>query len=108
MNARYRISVDSRQQSMSLVTSPTYVPRAFCVYDVRFIASDSAVKAFMASDSFLPAQMVVLEEDPKFISDASGKGTAAVTSYSMNAISLNVTSSANGFLVLSETYYPQW
>ncbi len=111
LNAKYRIVVDQQQRSMELGMSSTYVPRAFMVYEAAILADNGKISSFMTSDTFDPRKAVVLEEDPNFTADTagmSGKWSANITSYGLNSLSLTVTTPVNGYLVLSEVYYPGW
>lgn len=111
MNAKYRIVVDESQRKMNIATSTTYLPRAFFVSDAKIIPDDAQQKAFMESDAFSPAKTVVLDDDPHFPLTSppdSMRGTVTITSYHLNSIILDVTAPHNGFLVLSEVYYPGW
>jgi hypothetical protein len=109
LNAKYRIRIDEAGRTMSMAVVPTCVPRAFMAFDARVIPDDAAQKAFMASDAFQPARTVVLDEDPHApLADTSGKGSVRITRYRMNAIAMDVEASANGFLVMSEIFYPGW
>jgi hypothetical protein len=110
LNAKYRIRVDEVQRTMGLDRAEGYLPRAFVVYDARVMA-DSLVSPFMVQPSFNPARTVALEERPALaVGDTSYDAgwTAAITSYSENVITLDVTMPKNGYVVLSEIYYPGW
>lgn len=110
LNAKYRISIDAEKRTMGLETAATYFPRARVVFDAR-IVPDTLVREFMLGPAYDPARMVVLEEQPDLpaadTSFAPG-AAAAITSYSENAIALSVTTPKNGYVVLSEVYYPGW
>ena len=110
LNAKYRITLDSEKRTMGMETATGYLPRANVVYDAR-IMRDSLVAPFMASPAFDPSRMVVLEERPDLpVADTSYDPgwSAGITHYSENAIALSVTMPKNGYLVLSEIYYPGW
>jgi uncharacterized membrane protein YfhO len=65
----------------------------------------------MQSDSFDPARTVVIDSDPSFpIQDTSysSRWQAKFTGYSLNAMTLDVSTPKDGFLVFSEIYYPGW
>jgi uncharacterized membrane protein YfhO len=54
---------------------------------------------------------VVLEETPLFAPDTSTTGAnwnCSITKYSLNAITMNVSTPKNGLLILSEIYFPAW
>lgn len=112
LNAKYRIAVDEQQRTMSLRATATQLPRAYLVHNVEVIPNDSLLKAFMRSERFDYRRTAVLEEDPRIplsgVHDTAHTGSATITSYNLNSIVLNVSTSVNAILVLSEIYYPGW
>ena len=111
LNAKYRVSVDEQNKSMHLTTASTFVPRAFFVYRTKIINDEEELKKYMSSESFEPRKVVVFEETPDMILDDDSdslKGNAEITSYKINSISLKVSTPKNGYLVLSEIFYPGW
>ena len=111
LNAKYRISVDAQQQRMSMVADSDYLPRAFMVYGTKVIHDEAPLKTYMEGASFHPAAEVVFEEDPKFALSDTGRfldWSAKIAGYSLNAITLDVSTPRRGYLVLSEIYYPGW
>lgn len=111
LNAKYRIVVDEQQRTMNLARSTTYLPRAYFVYNTRVLKGEPEVRAFMEGGNFDPARMLVLEEDPESPLDDTIHTTewsASITSYTLNAITLSVSTPKDGYLVLSEVYYPGW
>lgn len=110
LNARYRISVDQQKHTMGIEVAEHPLPRAYMVYDAR-IMQDSLVSPFMTSTAFDPTRMVVLEEHPGLpVTDTAyaASSSASITAYSENEIALAVETPKNGYLVLSEIYYPGW
>ncbi len=111
MNAKYRVAVDEQRQGLTLSRATTYLPRAYLVYDARVLTDSASIFQFMQSKDFEPSRTVVIDADPGLrIADTSytTRWTAQFTSYNTNSMSLNVTSPKDGFLVLSEIYYPGW
>jgi len=111
LNAKYRIVVDEQQRTMNLARSTTYLPRAYFVYNARVIKGEPDVRAFMEGGNFDPARVLVLEDDPESsLPDTvhTMEWSASITSYALNAITLAVSTPKEGYLVLSEVYYPGW
>jgi hypothetical protein len=59
------------------------------------------------------ANTVVLEQDPAVPSQSAGgtsvsTGSAVITSYGLNTVTISTSSPSDGFAVLSDTYYPGW
>jgi hypothetical protein len=111
LNAKYRIKINEKDKTAGMIRSTTYLPRAYMVFRAKVLPAESDVKSFMTGPGFDPSRMCVLEEEPKGLpaDTAYGQGwTAAITSYTLDEINLNVTSPKDGLLVLSEIYYPGW
>jgi hypothetical protein len=111
MNAKYRIAVDEKTNTMQLQEATTYLPRSFMVYSARVIMKETEVKSLMERPDFDPSRIAVFEDDPQFpLSDTTytREWTSTISSYSLNQLSIDVSTPKNGFLVLSEMYYPGW
>jgi hypothetical protein len=111
MNAKYRTRVDTQKRTMGYATVSTYLPRAFVVYNATILKDEHLVKAYMAGKNFNARRTVVLEEDPVETLEDTLKneaGFANIYSYDLNVIKANVSTPQNGFLILSEIYYPGW
>ncbi len=85
----------------------TAFPRAFIVYRSQVVADHESAWAAIQAPGFDPADTVVVEGGKALEGDAS-EGRAAITSYSLNAIGLEAEAASEGYLVLSEVYYPGW
>lgn len=109
LNAKFKLKIDQQNRFMNIVPSDNYLPRAFFVYNSVVLKNEDSVKAFMSNEQFNPRRIVVFEDNPDFIVDSSVQdGIVKIKSYSLNKIILETESSKNGFLVLSEIYYPGW
>jgi uncharacterized membrane protein YfhO len=81
------------------------------VYSARVIMKETEVKSLMEKPDFDPSRIAVFEDDPQFpLSDTTytREWTSTISSYSLNQLSIDVSTPKNGFLVLSEMYYPGW
>jgi hypothetical protein len=111
MNAKYRIATDTARGGLTLTRATTYLPRAYMVYDARVIPDSASIFRFMQSTSFEPSRTVVLESEPGVtITDTSSttQWRAHIESYTLNSMSIRVSTPRTGFLVMSEIYYPGW
>lgn len=117
LNVKYRINVDQNKKAMSLAKQNTYLPRAKMFYDIKVIENPDELKKYMESNEFDYYKTLVLEKNPGNISlpvinkndtTSSVQNKVEITKYEMNKIDLNVETSENGFLFLSEVYYPDW
>jgi len=116
MNAKYRIVVDPEQRSMSLAEATGYAPRAFMVYDAYVASSEEEARDYISSPTFDPMREAVFEEIPPALNVDPGAGgdggepagEAKILSYDLNEIRLKVNTSSDGYLILSEVWYPGW
>ncbi len=115
MNVKYKIKVDNAKKQMALVPNETYLPRAKMFYRVKVIPGEDDIKKYMESDEFNYRKTLVLEKQPPNMNLPSMRDSADnitskvnITEYGLNNISLDVETGENGFLFLSEIYYPEW
>ena len=111
LNIKYALQVDPRRQSMGFVERSGYCPRCRMVYDYVVEPNESAVLPALYKDSFNHTTSVVLEENPGFAASpraASDSSNCRIVSYSLNSISMDVSTPRAGLLTLSEIYYPEW
>ncbi len=111
LNVKYTISMDEQRKEMGLSERPAYFPRCRMVYGYTIEKTEDAILKCLYDPSFDYKKSVVLEEQPALVVDTSAADTAwsaAITSYSLNKIDMDVTTAANGLLVLSEIHYPSW
>ncbi len=85
----------------------TAFPRAFIVYRSQVVVDHESAWAAIQAPGFDPAKALVVEGGKALEGDAS-EGRAVITSYSLNEIGLEVEAAKEGYLVLSEVYYPGW
>ena len=84
------------------------LPRAYIVHQTR-VLDDQAAMAALAEPSFDPAQTATLaagralDESPPSVA-----AVATVTRYDPEAITIEASTSAPGYLVLSDAWYPGW
>ena len=83
--------------------------RAFFVGRAVVVADDEQALALMQSPAFDPATTVVLDGGaPPRQGDAPGEGRVRLVSYAPERVELEVESTAPGYLVLSDSWYPGW
>jgi hypothetical protein len=110
MNAKYRIAVDHAKNSMTFVEAQGYAPRAFVVHRGTLVSTAEAAKAKIADPAFDPMREAVFESAPPALYDAPGEhgSSASIESYRLNEIRVRAEADADGYLVLSEVWYPGW
>jgi len=113
MNVKYKVFTDSTGKNKSLGVSNTYLPRAMMFYDVKKFNNDEEVKKFMMSSDFDYRKTLAIEdkENIKLISLKDSilpSNNVNILEYSLNNIKIEVNTSEDGYLYLSEVYYPAW
>jgi hypothetical protein len=84
------------------------LPRAFVVHDAWAVASQDEAFAAIHQPDFDPSTAVVLEGADTLARQQPASSEARVISYSNNGMRIEATTSAPGYLVVSEVYYPGW
>lgn len=111
LNVKYVTRGTDEPGRLSLEPNPSYLPRAFMVYSIHVVHSDEELLAYLKSGTFNHRTTAVLERDPGIELPQlreSPVWRARVTSYTNNALSVELETSHEGLLVLSEMYYPGW
>jgi len=98
--------------------NPSFLPRAFLVPNARVVESQDAILSSMVSREFNPRQCVLVEKAMAPLVETLGssaahdhspiRGSAQITSFRPNAISLAVETDREAILLLSEIFYPGW
>ncbi len=109
LNVKYKTVFDERTQQQTLVEHPTRLPRAFFVYAVHVVRSEQELLEYIKSPAFDHRSTAVIEQ-PLVLPQPQSQphSQVRVTSYRNNRIELAVETSHDGFLVLSEIFYPGW
>ena len=109
LNVRFKTV--TKGNSLSIERNENPLPRAFFVYHFYVTDSEKELLDTLKSRSFDYRSIAVLEKNPgKILSPqaSSPRWSAKVVSYQNNDIRLQVETSVEGFLALSEIYYPGW
>lgn len=85
------------------------LPRAFLVGRYRLAKDLESAQSMLLADDFDPSREAILYQAPATAPEDSQAGShAAVTGYSPDEVTVDVTAASAALLVLSETYYPGW
>jgi len=87
------------------------LPRVWLVPKAEVIHDEAVVLQRLSANDFDPHTSVVLEQTPvEALGDATAGsiGSASIVDYANNHLSLQVSATQAGWLVLSESYYPGW
>lgn len=109
MNVRYEVAVDSARRGMSMRERQNFMPRAFIVHRATVLGDSAVMRAVKQPFEF--RSMVYLEKAPGVAlpdSSVPATGSASITAYDVNAITVRAESAENGILVTGEIDYPGW
>ena len=109
-NVKYEVSHGSK----TIVRRETYLPRAFLIPEARLTSKEGALAALKAP-GFNPYNVMFLEEGERFHSPLgdrprgiSSKEKPVILSYRPDRIVIKTSSEGDGYLFLSEVFYPGW
>lgn len=111
LNIRYYTYTDTVRGTIGLRERPDYLQRAYVVHTTLTARNEEEVRAAMTAPSFDPRRMAVVEDStvaPMTLAEGDPVSTVRVTGFRSNSIVLDVETSHDGYLVLSEAYYPGW
>ena len=98
------------EQAITIYGNSRMIPRAFVVFNSQIVDNkDAAFDAIHAPD-FEPTKTVVLEKavNCEQLAVNSGQASVNIVGYGPNEILIDIHTSNDGVLVLSEVYYPGW
>ncbi len=87
---------------------PSPQTRAFIVHQVQ-VAPHDQILARLTDSAFDPRTMAVVESPPGCaLAATSGADTATLVRDDLNSVRFRVHAASDGFLVMSDTFYPGW
>jgi len=98
----------SSQSGMFVYKNTSALPRAWFVDTVKVEASGLTILEQMRDQKFDPANTAYVEKAIGASVGVDSAATATVSAKSNQLLALKTTSSQNGFLVVSEVFYPEW
>jgi hypothetical protein len=101
---------------VKIYENSTVLPRAFFVSDVQVAVNDEEAVQLMQAEGFDPARTVVVMGDRGTEGKREGESNPSIASslhppiisYSPEHIVIDVAAPRDGYLVLSDAYYPGW
>jgi hypothetical protein len=89
------------------------LPRAFVVHQARVIEDDEAAVAAMRDESFRPKEEAILAEAPpgwgaKSPQENLNSDQVTMISYKSERVIIEAHLASEGYLILTDTYYPGW
>ncbi len=102
-------SSDENMLPLFIYENKQWMPRAWAVDQTKVLTNDTEIINYLLADDFNPTEEVVLEKD---VGELSGNqqfvGTSQITKYTDREIVISTDFNSDGYLVLSNTYYPGW
>jgi hypothetical protein len=107
-NKRFELVYD---KEIKIYKNTEVFPRAFVVHNAEVIKNEQEILDKLDSSDFDLRNSIIIEKDAtigfkneKMIDNS----TVNITQYEFNSISINANLENDGFLVLSDSYYPGW
>jgi hypothetical protein len=95
-----------------LFLNPEALPRVYVVGKSVVVEDDEKALTLLASDDFSPTEVVILSDGPqRGDADsilAAGRSTVVIDSAEPEAITITAEMENDGFLVLTDQFYPGW
>ena len=95
-----------------LFLNPEALPRVYIVGKSLVVGEEEEVLRLLASDNFSPTEEVILSDGPQRGTVdsilAAGRSTAVINSAEPEAIAITAEMEDDGFLVLTDQFYPGW
>jgi hypothetical protein len=109
------VPVDNASAGIDVYLNPAALPRALFVTCRQVVADHEEAWQAIHDPAFDPAHTVVLEQEqlqgtlgPTDCASSAGVAQISFATYGANAIEIEVRSPVEGWLVLSDVYYPGW
>jgi len=85
-----------------------FMPRAYIVPQARILSSEKEVLGMLAWEKFNPLKEALIEEKINHGSQSTEGSNVEIIRYSPLEVVVKTSLTNDGFLVLSDTYYPGW
>jgi uncharacterized membrane protein YfhO len=96
----------NQQQKKVLYQNKKALPRVFFIEKTLKLDTEKAVVKFMNTAQFQPDSIALVSNDKLTEKSYNTAGKAEITEYTPNQVVLNTSNEGEGFLILSEAYFP--
>ena len=103
-----RFQIAYQKGDWHIFKSLTFAPRVFLAQTVQTYKNEADFSEKFFSPSFDPTRNVLLPAMPAELSNNTATGSAIITNYTTDTVSVLTKSDATKILVLTDTYYPGW
>ena len=107
-SASERYPLVHEEMGITFYENPLALPHAYAVGKARVIRDDDEMLRFLASEECRPREEVVLEQDDTVVSETTFFREANLVEYSPGKVVARVTCPSEGYLVLTDNYFPGW
>jgi len=99
-----------RSEDVAVYENADALPRAFIVHQARAIREDAEASVALHDPAFDPASEVLLATDslPGQPSAAADADAVQLLKYDSQEVAIEVRAAADGYLVLTDSWYPGW
>lgn len=101
------VPVFDQDPDVTIFLNTRALPRAMVMYNADVATDHDAAFAAVHSDTFDPAQRLIVEDAVPLAQDA-GTGTLEVQRYNLNEVAFRVTTDRPAYFFLSDVYHPDW
>lgn len=111
LNVQFASKIDRGGQAIALMQDPDFLPRAWIVDRVAVMAGEAEAYHAVQDPAFDARRLALLEGSPRTPLAGTGTPPGTVTSVRRRpegGLDLTTESSRDGYLLLSEVYYPGW
>lgn len=118
-----RYQLDWQQGKFKIYHNSEALPRALVVPTYQVISDPQAILDRLYSPDFDPTKVVILESSPESLTtpdftpreynsvnleELTATGSATITTYQPNQLTITTQSTSHQFLLLSDNFYPGW
>ena len=104
---KFELALDS-DPTVNVYRNTMALPRAFVVHRTRVAAGHEDAWQRIHQSGFDPADTIVLEGGQSLDLQPQGKALVEIVRYEPNALEIEIDSPSEGYLVLSDPFYPGW